>query len=151
MNMWENSNPKLIKGGIHQDHRGSISFVNDFSLGRIKRFYTLSHPNTSIVRAWQGHKKQTRCFHVTKGVFFVACVKIDDWENPSKSLQAETFILDSKEPSVLFVPKGYANGIKALQNDSILLSFSETAFDDKIEDDEFRYDSNLWVDWKSIN
>lgn len=151
MSIWNNNSPQLIEGGKHQDHRGTISFINDFSLERIKRFYTLLHPNTDIVRAWQGHKKQSRCFHVTKGVFCIACVKIDDWESPSKSLRANTFIIKSEEPSVLFVPKGYANGIKALQNDSILLAFSETSFDNKIENDEFRYDSNLWVDWKSIN
>lgn len=32
---------KTIKGGIAEDHRGHIRFVNDFDMTEVKRFYII--------------------------------------------------------------------------------------------------------------
>lgn len=35
--------PKIIQGGDFLDHRGTISYVNDFSFKVIERFYITSN------------------------------------------------------------------------------------------------------------
>ncbi|APF20147.1 hypothetical protein Calab_0565 [Caldithrix abyssi DSM 13497] len=140
-------NPFIIKGGVHIDKRGTLKFVNDFSLEHIKRFYII-HCNKRIIRAWQGHKKEFKYFYPIKGEFKIYTVKIDEWLDPSENLEAEEFILTEKNNEVLVVPAGYANGIFAMQNDSILLVFSNLNIEEA-KNDLFRFDQNLWVDWEN--
>lgn len=42
---------KTIKGGIAEDHRGHIRFVNDFDMTEVKRFYIIKTktPNWYVV------------------------------------------------------------------------------------------------------
>ena len=51
---------QIIKGGEFQDERGKLIYFNDFDLTIVKRFYIIEHPDTEIVRAWQGHKKRRK-------------------------------------------------------------------------------------------
>ena len=145
-----NSTPYIINGGNHIDDRGTVSFINEFSLEKIKRFYIIENSQIDTVRAWQGHKNQPRYFHVVSGSFWVACVRVDDWAEPSKSLIAEVFRLESdKQTSVLYIPPGYANGIKAIDENSKLISFCEDLLDEN-SDDNYRYDQNMWLDWNNL-
>lgn len=41
--MPNNNYPRLIKGGIHTDSRGQISFVNDMKFGAIERFSVIGY------------------------------------------------------------------------------------------------------------
>jgi dTDP-4-dehydrorhamnose 3,5-epimerase-like enzyme len=134
---------KLIKGNSFSDHRGTISFVNDFDLDRIKRFYTISHKNTTVVRAWQGHKIENKHFFVTKGKFLICWVEIDNWENPDKHLKVNEQILCEDAPQILSIPAGNANGFKALEPDSTLLVFSDLGLADSSAD-LYRFDSDYW-------
>ncbi len=86
--------PYLIQGNKHIDERGVISFVNDFNLENVVRFYTILHENISIIRAWQGHKFETKYFYCLKGRFIINLVKIDDWDSPTIDLSVDTFILE---------------------------------------------------------
>lgn len=149
MNTEKNREPFLIKGAYHKDNRGILSYINDFSLKPIKRFYSILHPTSKIIRAWQGHKNQSRYFYVVSGSFWIGCVKINNWLKPSKDLKPELFQLSSKTPSVLYIPPGYANGIKAIEENSILISFCEDFIDEFAEDD-YRYKSSMWLDWNSL-
>lgn len=38
---------KLIQGGIHVDKRGVLRFCNEFDIGAVKRFYTISNSKVS--------------------------------------------------------------------------------------------------------
>ena len=51
-------------------------------------------------------------------------VKIDNWEKPSLDLKPEVYQLTATDSRILYVPEGYANGIKANEPDSILLVYS---------------------------
>tara|TARA_R110002050_G_scaffold170054_2_gene301902 strand:+ start:5643 stop:6092 length:450 start_codon:yes stop_codon:yes gene_type:complete len=144
--MEEKARLSLIHGSQHSDERGVIRFVNTFDLSPAKRFYTIEHNNTSIIRAWQGHKIEEKYFHTVKGSFMLAGVKIDDWSTPSESLVPEEFILKANDPQVLYVPAGYANGFRALEPDSILLVFSNLNLEEAAQDN-YRFDKNLWMDW----
>lgn len=144
--MTNKSTPHIIKGNQHTDERGTLSFINDFDLSTIKRMYVIQHPSTAIVRAWQGHKIESKHFKCTQGRFLIALIKIDDWATPSEDLPPETFILDSKNTEVLHIPAGYANGFKALEENSELLVFSNLSLEDA-KNDDYRFDQELWMDW----
>ena len=134
----------LIKGNSFTDQRGSLRFVNDFKFEGIKRFYTITHPDTFIIRAWQGHKIETKHFIVSKGKFLICWIEIDNWENPGKELKINRQILSADEPQLLIVPAGHANGFKALEDDSTLIIFSDLELEDSSKD-IYRFESDYWL------
>ena len=136
----------IITGGKHVDERGELFFFNDLDLGPIKRFYTITHPETKVVRAWQGHKIETKWFHVIEGEFTVVLVKPDDWIKPSPLTETEKFSLKAGENIILKIPGGYANGVKAVIPGSKLLIFSDRTVDEA-KDDNYRFDKDLWYNW----
>lgn len=140
--------PTIIKGGKFSDERGSMRFVNDFNFSDVKRFYFIKHPNTEFVRAWQGHQCEKKYFYPISGSFVLAWVKIDDFENPSRNLIPEYHILSANNSEILSIPKGYANGLKALEPNSEVLLFSDMELEDSLTEN-IRYPSDWWMDWKS--
>ena len=141
--------PKLIIGEFHEDSRGNVAFVNDFNLAPVKRFYLITHPNTDIVRAWQGHKKECKWFYCTKGSFEIKIIEIDDWALPSKELAIESYILAATKNQILAVTEGYATGIRALEMDASLMVFSDKTLDES-KNDDYRFDKNYWFNWEAL-
>lgn len=139
-------NIKIIEGGISVDYRGQISHVNDLDMSEVERFYVIHQNDASIIRAWHAHQHEKKWFYVIKGSFKMAFVKIDNWENPSPDLKPKIFHLSDKESKVLYIPEGYANGIKAEEPDSILMVFSNKILSEAVND-SWRYDSKMWVEW----
>lgn len=117
--------PTIIKGGSHTDQRGTLSFVNDFDMGRVKRFYTIDHPTHRIVRAWRGHRIEQRWFYVVEGAFLLRLVKIDYWESPTKNLPIAEYKLFAKDQKVLHVPNGYASWLQATEDHSKIILFGD--------------------------
>ena len=137
---------RLIKGGLSVDDRGEVGFVNDFNFKDVKRFYTLFNHSRGFVRAWHGHKKESKYFYVIKGSALLAAVKIDSWENPDSGLKVESFTLSEKSPSILFIPAGYANGFMSLTEDCKLVVFSTASVEESLKDD-FRFPARYWDPW----
>lgn len=135
--------PKIIQGGNFSDHRGTISYVNDFSFKNIERFYIISNSESNPIRAWQGHKLDAKNFYCISGSFKIHFVKIDNWQKPSKDLAIETHIVSVADSKIIHIPAGYANAIVSLEKDSKLISFSTLPLSNVAEDD-VRYDSNYW-------
>ena len=133
----------IIKGNSFSDNRGTINFVNEFHFEGIKRFYTITHKDTSVVRAWQGHKTETKHFFVTKGKFLICWVEIDNWDSPGKDLKVNKEILSAENPQILIVPAGTANGFRAMEADSTLLIFSDLGLEASSKD-LFRFEGNHW-------
>ncbi len=139
--------PVLYKGGLSVDDRGSVSFVNDFNFDGVKRFYIVENHKQGFVRAWHAHKKEGKYVMVVKGSAVIGAVKIDNWESPSKDLKINRFVLSEKNPSVLFIPAGYANGFMSLTEDTKIIFFSTSALNDSLGDD-IRYDAHYWDPWQ---
>lgn len=135
--------PKIIEGGNFSDHRGTIFYVNDFSFTDIERFYIICNSEENPVRAWQGHKLDAKNFYCINGSFNIHFVKIDNWEEPSKSLKIETIRVSASESKIVHIPAGYANAIESLQKDSKLISFSTLPLANAKEDD-VRYSVDYW-------
>ena len=138
--------PAIIKGGTHTDHRGILSHVNGFDMQEIKRFYFIEHPSTSVIRAWQGHKMEKKWFFVTKGSFLVKTIKVDDWENPSDKPDSAEFILSNSESEILYIPGGYANGFKAMEDNSGMIVFSNFTIEESAADN-YRFEKEKWNRW----
>ncbi len=141
--------PTIIKGGKFTDHRGVMRFVNGFQFPDVKRFYFIKHPDTSIVRAWQGHQSEKKYFYPISGSFVVAWVKVDDFENPSEGLIPEYHILSAGKSELISVPKGYANGLKALEPDSEIMVFSDMGVEESVKE-KIRFPAEWWMDWEKF-
>ena len=137
----------FIKGGISVDDRGTLSFCNDFDMSDVKRFYTVSNHSSNFVRAWHAHKHEGKYVSVVSGSIIIASVKIDKWENPSKDLKVERFVLSEFNPGVIFIPGGYAHGYKTLVPDTRIIFFSTADLTKSVKDD-YRYDAYYWNPWE---
>ncbi len=137
---------RLIEGGIAFDDRGNVSFVNGFDFLGVKRFYAVANHRAGFVRAWHAHRNEAKYVYAARGSAVVAAVKIDRWDNPSRELPVERFVLSGGKPSVLYIPKGYANGFMSLTPDALLLFFSTSTLEESRGDD-VRYDARHWDPW----
>ncbi len=133
-------NPKLMKGGNHQDKRGTICFNNDFNAAAVKRVYTIENESPDFIRAWQGHKIEQRWFSAMSGTFIIKTVRIDDWENPSKDLPVETFLLGEETLDILHIPAGFLTSIQQVEKNAKLLVFADYALGEIADDYRFQSD-----------
>lgn len=136
-------NFKLIEGGIFSDNRGKLFHVNGFDMSLVNRFYAVENNLENPLRAWQAHQKESKWFYVVKGSFLIGLVQPDNWENPSQNLHVEKIILSETENKVLYIPPGYANGVKALEENSKLMVFSNFTIQEAATDN-IKFDINTW-------
>lgn len=141
--------PSLVEGGTAIDDRGQLVFSNEFDFKGIKRFYMVSNHKEGMVRAWHAHKKEAKYALVTNGAAVVGTVKIDDWENPSKWVKVDRYVLSAKKPLLLYIPAGYANGFMSLTSDTQIIFFSTSTLEESRGDD-FRFDARYWDIWEVI-
>ena len=76
-------------------------------------------------------------------------MKIDDFENPSRDLLPEYHILSTENSEIISVPKGYANGLKALEPNSELLIFSDMDLEESVNE-KIRFSADWWLDWNKF-
>ncbi|HEY1055084.1 MAG TPA: hypothetical protein VGE24_08120 [Emticicia sp.] len=137
---------QICLGGVHKDERGVLKFFNTFDMSIVQRFYVLEHPNTTAVRAWQGHQKEQKWFYVTDGIFKLVLVKPDNWKTPSLTLPCEELLLRADNNQIINIPAGFATGLQALEASSKIIVFSDVRLGESVEDD-YRFDKSLWYKW----
>jgi dTDP-4-dehydrorhamnose 3,5-epimerase-like enzyme len=135
--------PQLIKGGVAVDDRGTLRFVNDFHFEGVRRFYEVSNFSKKTVRAWHGHKRENKWVYVAKGSAIVAAVEFDHDTKPSRDKEVHRFVLSDKNPAILAIPAGYANGFRALEPDTRIVFFSSSVLEDA-KNDDFRFPHDYW-------
>ncbi len=131
--------PFLIPGGVAVDDRGSVRFVNDFNFKDVKRFYQVQNHRQGFIRAWHGHQHEGKYVYVVSGSALVGAANME-------TQVVEKFVLSSTSPKVLFIPAGYANGFKTLEENTIILFFSTSDLSSSLNDDiRFAYEKwNIW-------
>ncbi len=132
--------PYLVSGGQNVDDRGVVRFVNDFDFKNVKRFYQVENHRCGFIRAWHGHKIEEKYIYVVRGSALVGAVNLDTEE-------IQSFILSSKNPRILWIPKNHANGFMTLEEDTILIFFSSLSIEESKQDD-IRYPYDKWNIWK---
>lgn len=135
--------PILIKGGFAVDDRGTVAFANDFSFEGVKRFYMVENFSPGTIRAWHSHKNEAKYVLVVSGSAIVAAVEMDNHETPNKNNQVHRFVLSSRNPQIIFIPAGFANGFKALEHGTRIIFFS-TATLEESKNDDFRFPYDYW-------
>lgn len=141
-----NERPILIEGAVSVDDRGQLSFANGFDMKPVRRFYLVSNHESGFIRAWHAHKKEDKYVFVVSGAALVGAVKIDNWEVPDKNAEVHRFVLSDKNPAVLAIPAGYANGFMTLTPGAQVLFFSDKTLEES-KGDDFRYDARYWDPW----
>lgn len=143
MNLSFKMRPTLISGNKFTDERGTVRFVNDFDLSPVVRMYTIQ-PAAKLIRAWQGHQQEQKWFYAAAGQFEVKIAEVVDWE-PLKLGKTQAYILDAAQPSVLHIPTGHLNGLRALSPHSNLIVFSDmTLAQSEADDMRFSLDQLPW-------
>jgi dTDP-4-dehydrorhamnose 3,5-epimerase-like enzyme len=138
---------ELLRGALAVDDRGEVGFVNEFSFGDVKRFYTVTNHAAGFVRAWHGHRHEAKYVLAVSGAVLVCCIEIDDWDNPSRDLVPQRFVLSERSPAVLHVPAGHVNGFMTLTPDAKLMFFSTSTLDESLGDD-IRFPARYWDPWQ---
>lgn len=137
--------PQLIEGGVVVDDRGQVTFANGFNFDGIKRFYVVENFSNVTVRAWHGHLKEAKYVLVVNGSAVVATVAMDDTVQPNRAAEVNRFVLSARQPKILFIPAGYANGFRALELDTKLIFFSTASLEDS-KGDDYRFPIDYWGD-----
>lgn len=126
---------EVIRGGQATDDRGTIRFVNDFDMSKVKRFYIIKNADVKLVRGWRAHRIEQRWLYVMSGAFCLDFVQIDNWIKPSLDLPIERKIIQASDTRVVHVPAGYGTAIQALEENSEVLVFSDYGIDHAKNDD----------------
>ena len=127
--------PRIIKGGVAIDDRGVVTFCNDFDMSEVKRFYMLENHQDGFVRAWHGHKYETKWVIVLSGVAVVCVAEMlyDLGGIPiSMHHNIETIKRFVLHPNgdVLHIPAGYANGHMNLVQGTRVMHFSDKTLEE---------------------
>lgn len=137
------SEPTVIPGGLAVDDRGQLTFANGFSFESVRRFYMVENFSTETVRAFHGHLKEAKFAFVVAGSAILAAVPIDDPIHPSSNIKPYRYVLSDRQPRILFIPPGYANGFRPLEPKTKIMFFSSSTLEDSAVDD-FRFPHDYW-------
>lgn len=134
---------KVYDGGSGVDDRGTVSFVNGFNFPDVKRFYMVSNFNCDTIRAFHGHEKEGKYIFVASGTAILCAVKMDDKVNPNKKNPVNRYVLSARKPCVVFIPAGYANGFRSLEDDTKIVFFSTSTLEES-KGDDYRFPADYW-------
>jgi len=122
--------PMFIETSSFLDDRGVLRFANSFDLKKfgIRRFYIVSNHKQGYVRAFHGHKKETKYLLVIKGSIMVKTIPLN-----ATNGSLDTYFVDAGE--ILCIPRGYYHGFKDLMADTIIFVFSDKTLEESKNDD----------------
>ena len=133
----------IIKGNNYMDNRGNVIYFNDFDFKTIKRFYQISNHSQFFIRAWHGHKNETKYFFASSGKILLGLVNL-------KNEEIKKYYLNSEIPQIIKVPKNYANGFMNLTITSKVIIFSDKTVEQSLNDD-IRFPFDKWNIWDINN
>lgn len=135
--------PKIIERELFVDDRGMVygAFDNMDEAG-IKRTYVIENHAVGTIRAWHYHYGGDTYLHVISGAAKLAAVSAKD---KSKCV---TVTLSEKNPSLFYVPRGWANGSMSLVPNTKILVYSTLTLEEcKMDDERWSCDSVLPGIW----
>jgi dTDP-4-dehydrorhamnose 3,5-epimerase-like enzyme len=97
------------------------------------------------IRAWQGHKVETKSIIPLQGITKIIVIEIMDFETAQRG-EIYEFILGSNSPNILIIPGGYINGFQSKSADSFLMIFSNSSLEES-KNDDFRFDKHEFYKW----
>lgn len=143
MNIKDITQPKYIAGSTSTDDRGTLSFVNNFFLDGLKRFYIIENHQDQFIRAYHGHQNEWKVFIPLVGSFLVlwrdlildANGKVDFQQFATENKPKGQQVLSERSPGALVLPGGYLNGTMNLTPGAKLLVLSSSTIEESKTDD----------------
>ena len=135
----------LLKGGLNVDDRGIVSFVNDFNFTEVKRFYQIENHRQGFIRAWHGHKNESKYAYVVSGSALIGIVPLAAKEGDLS--QVKKFVLSAQSPAVLYIPANNFNGFMSLSPETKIIFFSTSTLAESSIDD-IRKSYKTWNIWE---
>lgn len=123
-------NFSIIQEERFTDYRCSIISANDMDMSRIKRQYIIEHHNPNIIRAWQGHRHESKWMRCLIGSFVINMIKPVNLEKPTGGEKVDLVHLDASQNQILYIPGGYFTGIKSVTPYGMLQIFSNVCYAD---------------------
>ena len=136
----------LINIDTAVDDRGYLRFCNTFNLSSYVRFYDVINFRSNFIRAWHGHKNESKAAIVREGSAMICVVKIDNWSQPSKNLDIQKYFLSDKNPKILEIPAGCAHGFISLETNTKITFYSNKNTNQSLKDD-YRFNYDFWNPW----
>jgi len=138
--------PQKISGGRFVDDRGFLRALT-FPEGFVpKRLYSINNWRSNFIRAWHGHKLESKFIYMSRGSGMVAAVLMSDTVNPSKTENVHRFVIDSESHTAIYIPAGFANGLMSLTDDSEFTVISSATLDES-KGDDYRFPYDYWKAW----
>lgn len=130
----------LINGDSSIDIRGTVKYVNDFDFKNVKRFYQVENFEKGFIRAWHAHRKEDKYVYVADGSALIGVVNL-------QTKEIQKFVLSAQKPRILWIPANSANGFMSLEENTKIIFFSSSTFEESKDDDiRFPYDKwNIWT------
>ena len=127
---------------LHEDDRGSVYCVMDsMDVYDIRRTYIVHNWTKGFIRAWHGHEKGWTGIHVIKGAAKVLAkpIGIDGIRANLEPATLVSKVLSDRQPAIMWVPPGYANGTMSLEDNTKILVYSTLSFEEVKQDDVREY------------
>ena len=137
----------LINIDTSVDDRGYLHYCNSFDLSKYVRFYDVINYQSNFIRAWHGHKYESKAAIVREGSAMICVIKIDNWIKPKKKLEIKKFFLSYKNPKILEIPAGHTHGFMSLENKTKITFYSDKSTKESLNDD-YRFKFDFWNPWK---
>lgn len=122
--------PHFIELPLHEDDRGSVHCIldriGDFG---IRRLYMVENFSRGQIRAFHSHMDGDTYLHCVNGS--IKCVGLNT-QNIDEYISG---ILSSRKPRIFKVPKGWANGVQSLTDNTKILVMSTLTFEEAKQDD----------------
>lgn len=138
--------PQKIAGGRFVDDRGflkALVFPENFTP---KRLYSVNNWRANFIRAWHGHKLESKLIYMSKGSGLIAAVLMSDVVAPDKNAHVYRFTIDSESHTAIYIPAGYANGLMSLSMDAEFTVLSSASLEESKADD-YRFPFDYWKAW----
>jgi len=134
---------ELIGVKCHTDDRGFLyQIYGDFpeKFPDVKRIYVVGNFCKGIIRGFHMHKKEHKSYFVVNGA--AKFVVVDEKK------KAYSYVLTSRDSSVLIVPPKHYHGWVSLEDNTVLIGLSDKSLDESLKDDfrmdPFSFGKELW-------
>lgn len=106
----------------------------------VKRIYVVGNFGKGVIRGFHKHADEWKCYFVSSGA--AKFVVIDGERNST------TFLLSSRNPSILIMPPNHFHGWVSLEEGTILVGMSNKSLEESLNDDTrtdpFSFGKELW-------
>jgi dTDP-4-dehydrorhamnose 3,5-epimerase-like enzyme len=121
--------PTIMTGAEFVDDRGVLTYNNNCNMQMfgVKRTY-LINGHRGFIRAWHGHKIESKLMQVVSGRVKVRLVNMENDQ------QQYSFCMKDNG-DIVYIPAGFYNGLQHLTDNSSLLVYSNTTVEESQNDD----------------